>query len=42
MSCIVAAHRPIFMTLNKMTDADKTVNLRYFRSDPAYIPNGFK
>jgi len=30
-------HLPIFTKLGEMTDADKTVNLKHFGSDPADI-----
>jgi len=33
----VTTHQPIFMTLGKMTDADKIMNPRHFGSDPADI-----
>jgi len=29
------SHRPYFMTLSEMTDADKLMNPQRFRSDPA-------
>jgi len=31
------SHRPLFMKLSEMTDADKGMNPRYFRSDPIEI-----
>jgi len=34
---LIYSHRPIFTTLDKMTDADKRMNPQHFWSDPADI-----